>query len=63
MQRLAIDRIDAPNPDVPGSQWHAHGKGKRKGAVNADGTIHDEHKGATDFSGKTQKWLKNHGWK
>ncbi len=58
-----IDHIDSPNPDVPGSKWHAHGKGKRKGAVNTDGTIHDKHKGVPDLSGKSKKWLKNHGWK
>ena len=36
-----IDRIDAPESTVPGSQWYAHGKEKNDGTINLDGTIHD----------------------
>ncbi len=54
-----IGRIDAPEQSVPGSQWHAHGKGKNKGAINIDGSIHDSD---PKFSNKTKKWLKEHGW-
>ena len=54
-----IDRIDAPESSVPGSQWHAHGKGKSDGAINLDGTIHDSN---PNFSKKTKEWLKQHGW-
>lgn len=58
-----VGSIHKPEESVPGSQWHAHGKGKKKGAINADGTIHDAHKGVPDFSKKTNKWLQDHGWK
>ena len=53
-----VTRIDPPDPDnVPGSQWHAHGK--NGGAINTDGTIHDDD---PKFSKVTLKWLKEHGW-
>ena len=55
-----ISRIDAPQSNVPDSQWHAHGKGKWDGAINLDGSIHDSD---PKFSNKTKKWLREHGWK
>ena len=55
-----ISRIDAPQPNVPDSQWHAHGKGKWDGAINLDGSIRDSN---PKFSNKTRKWLREHGWK
>lgn len=54
-----IDRIDAPESTVPGSQWYAHGKEKNDGTINLDGTIHDSD---PNFSRKTKEWLKQHGW-
>jgi RHS repeat-associated protein len=52
-----ITRIDRPRDNVPGSQWHAHGK--NGGARNLDGTIHDRD---PQFSRKTLDWLRDHGW-
>ncbi|WP_178076416.1 MULTISPECIES: hypothetical protein [unclassified Pseudomonas] len=55
-----ITRIDAPEKDVPKSQWHAHcpcGSG-----YNQDGSIHDKGKGEVTFSKKTIEWLNTHGW-
>jgi len=56
-----ITRIDAPEKDVPKSQWHAHcpcGSG-----YNQDGSIHDKGKGEVTFSKKTIEWLNTHGWR
>ncbi|AGN81471.1 hypothetical protein L483_06930 [Pseudomonas putida H8234] len=56
-----ITRIDAPEQDVPASQWHAHcpcGSG-----YNQDGSIHDKAKGEVTFSRKTIQWLNDHGWR
>ena len=58
-----VGHIHKPEESIPGSQWHTHGKGKKKGALNADGTLHDKHKGDPGFSGETKKWLQDHGWK
>ena len=52
-----VVRVDSPQPEVPGSQWHAHGK--NGGAINQDGSLHD---GDPKFSKKTLKWLKDHDW-
>ncbi|GHT70538.1 hypothetical protein AGMMS50239_39030 [Bacteroidia bacterium] len=52
-----ITRIDKPEGSVPGSQWHAHGS--NGGAINLDGSIHDRD---PQFSNKTLKWLREHGW-
>ncbi|SDQ63374.1 RHS repeat-associated core domain-containing protein [Pseudomonas sp. UC 17F4] len=55
-----IDRIDAPQQNVPHSQWHAHcpcGSG-----YNLDGSIHDKGRGDVTFSRKTIEWLNDHGW-
>jgi len=58
-----IHRIDAPEASVPKSQWHAHqsqmNKNGKRPALNLDGTYHD---GKPNFSKKTLKWLKEHGW-
>lgn len=52
-----IKRIDKPEQDVPGSQWHAHDH--NGGALNQDGSIHDKCPG---FSNKVLRWLQDHGW-
>jgi uncharacterized protein YukE len=36
-----ITRIDRPDPNVPGSQWHAQGPGRGSPGLNMDGTPHD----------------------
>nr|HDS0969832.1 RHS domain-containing protein [Pseudomonas putida] len=55
-----ITRIDAPEEDVPKSQWHAHCP--CGSAYNLDGSIHDKGKGDITFSNKTIQWLNDHGW-
>ena len=52
-----IVRIDAPESNIPGSQWHAHGT--NGGAINLNGSIHDSD---PLFSNKTLSWLRKHGW-
>ncbi|SFA86946.1 RHS repeat-associated core domain-containing protein [Citrobacter amalonaticus] len=52
-----IKRIDKPEQDVPGSQWHAHDH--KGGALNQDGSIHDKCPG---FPNKVLRWLQDHGW-
>ncbi|WP_322763294.1 RHS repeat-associated core domain-containing protein [Frankia sp. Cr2] len=54
-----IDRIDPPNTSVTGSQWHAQRRGKGSPGLNQDGSLHD---GDPQFSRKTLKWLREHGW-
>lgn len=51
-----IERIDKPDPNIPGSQWHAHGS---KGAINQNGTYKDGNPG---FVKNTIKWLNRHGF-
>lgn len=52
-----IKRIDKPEQDVPGSQWHAHDH--NGGALNQDGSIHDK---CPVFPNKVLRWLQDHGW-
>jgi hypothetical protein len=52
-----IKRIDKPDTNIPGSQYHAHDR--RGGALNRDGSFHDAPPG---FTNRTLRWLKEHGW-
>jgi hypothetical protein len=45
---------------VPGSQWHAQGKGEGSPGLNIDGTFHD---GDPGWGNKQYGWLRKFGWK
>jgi hypothetical protein len=55
-----IGRIDRPEESVPGSQWHAQGRGRGSAEVNTDGTFHD---GNPDRLDRVHDWLRSHGWR
>jgi uncharacterized protein YukE len=54
-----IGRIDRPEPDVPGSQWHAQERGEGSPGINIDGTPHD---GDPNWPERVLAWLRQYGW-
>lgn len=54
-----ISRIDRPDPNVPGSQWHAQGRGVGSPGLNMDGTLHD---GDPHWPERVLAWLRQYGW-
>jgi uncharacterized protein YukE len=54
-----ITRIDAPEESVPGSQWHAQGRGRGSPGLNIDGTPHD---GDPNWPERVLSWLRQYGW-
>lgn len=54
-----ITRIDRPDPNVPGSQWHAQGRGVGSPGLNVDGTPHD---GDPQWPERVLGWLREYGW-
>jgi uncharacterized protein YukE len=54
-----ISRIDRPDPNVPGSQWHAQGRGVGSPGLNVDGTAHD---GDPHWPERVLAWLRQYGW-
>ena len=55
-----IGRIDEPEESVPGSQWHAQGRGRGAPGTNIDGTYHD---GNPNWPSRVLDWLRQFGWK
>lgn len=53
-----IERIDLPHEKS--GQIHAHQKGK--GATNADGSVHDKHKGEPKWPKKIVNFLRDYGF-
>jgi uncharacterized protein YukE len=54
-----VTRIDRPDPNVPGSQWHAQGPGRGSAGLNMDGTAHD---GDPNWPERVLAWLRQYGW-
>jgi RHS repeat-associated protein len=52
-------RVDAPQSNIPGSQYHAQGAGRGSPGLNQDGTYHD---GRPNWRRETYEWLYERGW-
>jgi hypothetical protein len=52
-------RVDAPQANVPGSQYHVQGPNQGDPGLNLDGTFHD---GDPGWSRWAYEWLYDHGW-
>jgi hypothetical protein len=55
-----ISRIDAPNTNVRGSQWHAQERGQGSPGMNRDGSIHDQ--SPHRWPAAALDWLERFGW-
>jgi RHS repeat-associated protein len=58
-RELAGGRLDAPQANVPGSQYHVQGPGRGSPGLNLDGTFHD---GDPGWNRRTYQWLNERGW-
>jgi RHS repeat-associated protein len=58
-RELAGGRLDAPQANVPGSQYHMQGPGQGTPGLNLDGTFHD---GDPNWNRRTYQYLYDHGW-
>ncbi|AXB41787.1 RHS repeat-associated core domain-containing protein [Amycolatopsis albispora] len=52
-------RVDAPQGNIPGSQYHVQGAGRGTPGLNMDGTFHD---GDPNWNRATYEWAYDHGF-
>jgi RHS repeat-associated protein len=52
-------RVDAPQANIPGSQYHVQGAGEGTPGLNMDGTFHD---GDPGWNRRTYEWAYDHGF-